>query len=421
MDEKKKKPLWSTPWKYSESFLVGIGIYLVGLVLQISVGAFQFSHFAFPVNIIISCTGLLIVFLLGLFKNNSLFQWLASVQLSISLITILLFQALIMGITPQLNGPLTHKPAIVDILGFTLMTRSWPFILIYYFLLLSLFATTVNRLKHPRWKDYGFYINHIGIFIFLYAAGIGATDLRRHVMYVEEKADAPEWRVYNDKNEVLELPIAIYLHDFKMEEYAPKIAIINSKSGKAIPYSNPNYFQLGEITTKTKIDDWEIKIDTFIQNAVRNSDRTYREIDMPGSSPAARITVIDLNTKKKKSGWICCGNYAQLYMPLTLNKEYSVVMTRPEAKHFQSIIDVYTKDGNKATTSLEVNKPFTVGDWTIYQYGYDNDAGKSSSYSSFELVYDPWLKIVYLGIFLCAIGSIFQMFMVYKKRKEDKI
>ncbi len=55
---------------------------------------------------------------------------------------------------------------------------------------------------------------------------------------------------------------------------------------------------------------------------------------------------------------------------------------------------------------IEVNKPLRVGSWMIYQYGYDNAAGSLSSYSSFELVYDPWLIPIYIGVVLLMLGAL---------------
>ena len=53
----------------------------------------------------------------------------------------------------------------------------------------------------------------------------------------------------------------------------------------------------------------------------------------------------------------------------------------------------------------------------LYQYGYDNDAGKLSTYSSIELVYDPWLIPVYIGIIMFMLGS-FCMLWAGNSRKE---
>ncbi|MCC8173225.1 MAG: hypothetical protein LIO65_02175 [Odoribacter sp.] len=53
----------------------------------------------------------------------------------------------------------------------------------------------------------------------------------------------------------------------------------------------------------------------------------------------------------------------------------------------------------------------------LYQYGYDTEAGKLSTYSAIELVYDPWVNFVYIGIGLLALGSIC-MLWGGKKRKN---
>lgn len=414
-----QKPIWQKPWHFTETTLIVAGIYLVGMMLQLTIGVFKFSNIAWPLNIIIGAGGLVFIFLISLRKRSFFFQWFAGVPFSVTLIAALLIQTIIMGFTPQITGTLTTKPGVFDIIGFTRMTSSWPFILIYYFTLLALFAAVVNRLKTPKWKDYAFYINHFGLLIFLFASGFGASDMKRYVMYVEERADLPEWRVYSENKDVLELPIAITLNDFIMEEYAPKLAIINRNTGKAIPEEAPLYFQLADKTNEAEIEGWQISVDTFYMEAIRNSGMTYQEIHMPGSCPAAKVSVKDLKIGKKLSGWVCCGNYAQLYMPLSITDKFSLVMTRPEAKRYASDIEVITESGEKVAAILEVNKPLKVGNWTIYQYGYDNDAGKASMYSSFELVYDPWLNAVYFGIALCAIGSLCLFWIGYNNSSLD--
>jgi hypothetical protein len=290
-----------------------------------------------------------------------------------------------------------------------------------YFTMLALSAAIFNRLKNPKWTDYAFYLNHIGLFIFLFAAGYGTSDIKRYVMYVEENAEVPEWRVYSENKNVLELPIAIKLNDFTLDEYEPKLAVIDRKSGKAIPEETPDYFQIDKRIMQGEIANYSITVDSFLMEAVRNSDSSYTQVPMPGSCPAALVTIEDSQTGFKKTGWVCCGNYAQLYMPITINDKFSLVMTRPEAKRFASDIEVITADGKKIKTILEVNKPLKVGSWTIYQYGYDNDAGKASLYSSFELVYDPWLNAVYVGIGLFAMGCLCLFWIGSRKKKEEKL
>ena len=409
---KNSGPWWKTPWSYKESFAVVGGLIASGIMLQLSIGNFDYEIIRYPVNIYLLILTLIAVAVLTLRHKSHLFQWLAGVPLSVANISGLLLYSIIMGLTMQAPANADGQSA----LGFDAVTRSWPFVIVFYFTLLNLSCVTSRRLLNFHWRDYAFYLNHLGLLVLLYAGGFGAADLRRYVMHVEE--GATEWRVYNEKDDVLELPLAIKLNDFYMEEYIPKLAIIDRRTGDAIPNGNPQMWQIDTTRTTANIAGWNIQLEKYIPEAVRKSDSTYQQIPMPGSCPAALVKVENSATGFNQSGWICCGNFAQLYMTMQLNDTLSLVMTRPEPKLFRSDIEVYTPDEKTYQAQLEVNKPLRVGHWMIYQYSYDADAGKASAYSSFELVYDPWMTWVYVGIFMFLAGSIFLLWEGNKKARR---
>ncbi len=396
MSDKKDRKIWQTPWGYPESAAVVGGVVVIGMILQIVAGEFDFYLLARPVNFTI---GLLLIVLsvwLGIeARRSSIARWLSGVRISVTLILALLFLAIIMGLTPQ-------KENSVSLLGFDAMTRSWPFVLVYLLTLLSLGALVVRRLSVFRWRDYAFYINHIGLWLLLAASGLGYADMERYIMHVRE--GETEWRVYDDAGNMRELPVAILLNDFDMDVYPPKLAVIDRNTGEVQPPGNPQYFQIDRDIPNGKLDGWNIEITEYIHNAVRSSDSTYREVPMPGATPAVKVSAARNN--ETIEGWICSGNQAQLYMTLPLTERYSMVMTVAEPRSFTSDIEVYTDSGEKRKTILEVNKPLRVGPWTVYQYGYDNNAGRLSSYSSFELVYDAWFVPVYIGIIMMMLGSV---------------
>ena len=60
----------------------------------------------------------------------------------------------------------------------------------------------------------------------------------------------------------------------------------------------------------------------------------------------------------------------------------------------------------KMEATVEVNKPVEVDGWKIYQYGYDTQMGAMSEYSILELVSDPWLPLVYTGIYMMLAGAV---------------
>lgn len=84
-------------------------------------------------------------------------------------------------------------------------------------------------------------------------------------------------------------------------------------------------------------------------------------------------------------------------------------------KRFASDITVHTEDGKSVRGTVEVNKPMKVKGWKIYQYGYDSYRGAESPYSVFQLVRDPWIFWVYLGIFMMIAGALCLMFFLAPK------
>lgn len=409
--------MWQFPWRYKESIAFVAGFVFIGFMLQITVGKFDFYLLQAPVNIILGGAVIVFLILLSFTRKSAFHQWISGVPFSVTLIAALLIWGLVMGLTPQFARLDPHDKDIFTVLGFRQVTSSWPFVLIYFLTLISLGSLIVRRLIAFRKQDYAFYFNHIGLWILLFAAGLGAADIKRYVMHVRE--GEVEWRVYSENKDVLELPIAIQLNDFEMEEYPPKLTIIDRESGESQPKNKPDYFQIDEKRPNGTLDKWDIRLEEYIHQAVRNSDSTYQAVPMPGSSPAAKVSARNRQTGEVRQGWVCGGNMAQLYMTLPLDSQYCIVMTQPEPKKFLSDIDVFMEDGSEQHTVLEVNKPLRIGNWTIYQYGYDNQAGRMSTYSSMELVYDPWLYPVYAGIILLSVGSICLLWSGNKKRKAE--
>ena len=412
-----KRPMWQFPWQYKESIAFVGGIVVVGLILQIILGKFNFFLFSFPVNVILGAIVILFLLLFSSVRRSAFYQWFSGISLSVTLIGSLLILGIVMGLTPQLTKVSSLDRDVYTILGFRQVTSSWPFVLVYFITLLSLGSLILRRLLAFKWQDYAFYLNHIGLWILLFAAGLGTADIKRYVMHVRE--GEVEWRVYSENDDVLELPIAIQLNDFDMEEYPPKLTVIDRNSGIPQPEDKPDYFQIDEKRTDGSLLGWDLKLKEYIHQAVRNSDSTYHAVPMPGSTPAAKIWVKNRRTGEIQEGWVCGGNMAQLYMTLPLDSQYCVVMTKAEPKRFMSDINVFLEDGDDMHAVLEVNKPLRIGSWTVYQYSYDNEAGRMSTYSSMELVYDPWLYPVYIGIILLALGSICLLWSGNKKTRKE--
>ncbi len=339
-------------------------------------GYFNSAFLAFPVNIIFIAALLLILFM----KKSTALSRMASGSLSVILLSAITLVALWMGLVPNNNVKI-----------------SWPFVLLYLLLLINLTAVISARIKSLSIKSIPFLLNHVGLLILLLAAGPGSGDKSRYFMRVEE--GSTEWRgellSITDsppkKDELKELPLAIELVDFKIEEYSPKLAIIDVNTGEAMPEGRGFFFEALPNAQET-IDKWILKVDTFL----------YK----PRYAPAAFVVATDLLGDTITKGWVSCGNYFQTFKLLNLTDSLSVAMTYPEPQSFKSQVKVYTPDGKMRQGEILVNHPLRVGSWMIYQHSYDTHRGRDSEWSIFELVYDPWVIPSYIGFILLMIGAI---------------
>ena len=95
-------------------------------------------------------------------------------------------------------------------------------------------------------------------------------------------------------------------------------------------------------------------------------------------------------------------------MPLEIKLKRFVMETYDDGspKRFASEMEILTRTGKRMEATVDVNKPVEVDGWKIYQYGYDTEMGAMSQTSILELVSDPWLPLVYAGIYMMLAGAV---------------
>ena len=87
-------------------------------------------------------------------------------------------------------------------------------------------------------------------------------------------------------------------------------------------------------------------------------------------------------------------------------------------KRFASDVVVTGKSGKETAAVIEVNKPIQVDGWKMYQYGYDEEAGTEGKMSILQMVRDPWLPMVYAGIFMMLAGAFLMLFTGFKREES---
>ena len=108
-------------------------------------------------------------------------------------------------------------------------------------------------------------------------------------------------------------------------------------------------------------------------------------------------------------------------MPIAIELKKFIMDTYDNGspKRFASEIHILTKTGKNIETTVDVNKPYKVDGWKIYQYGYDTQMGAQSQISILELVSDPWLPLVYTGIYMMLAGVV--LLVVYTRWRMKRL
>lgn len=428
--------MWTKPWNYKEGTAIAVGLTIVGLMLQYSVGPLEWKIFMWPANIIVLAVFVLfVVMAYALRKRVYAFRFMTSVQAAVPALAAAALLTVIMGLTKQVAE---GKPA-VDVFGLTKMLNFWPFILVYVWMTVIVGEVMLHQLIHLNKRAVPSLISHAGLFLVLTTATLGSADMRRTKMYCEQ--GKPEWRVLDERQDVKELPLAIQLNRFTIDEYPPKLMMIDDK-GLPQPVKKPAHVLIDKDFKGGKLLDWDIAIVKRIDNAVpemmakmmgnmpsemvgrMRMDSLGQALNKGGYIPfdgkGAQCALLVRATKagKKVEGWVTCGSYQFPYQGLALDERHTLVMPNREPERFASDVTVFTQDGLSVDATIEVNKPFTIAGWKIYQLSYNEQMGKWSNLSIFELVRDPWLPAIYFGIYMILIGAIL-MFIQAATHKQN--
>ena len=385
--------MWSKPYKIKEGIAIGIGLFLVGLLLEFTVGSIDWDKFSSPINIIVLALYILFLFSCYLLRKKVyVIEWTMTLWSAIPSMCFSALYTIFFGITNW-----------TEILSF------WPFVLTYLWMMNCIGLISIRRiiklfsgkisLREKLTRDVPFVLNHLGLFIALTAGTLGNADLEKYDMTTQ--VGTPEWRVtFSDMEKAKkagtatkELPLAIELHDFSIEEYPIQLVVLDNETGK-----------------KVETSDWVAEADSLFDYAapkeMADSASVFVRWPSLGATSAAHVVARNNKTGATVEGWVSNGSFMFPFRALRLDKDYSIVMPEREPKRFASDVTVYCESGEKVDATIEVNKPLEIAGWKIYQLSYDEAMGRWSTTSVFQLVRDPWLPYVYLGIYMMLLGAV---------------
>jgi hypothetical protein len=408
----RKKKLFESPWKYREGFLIAFILLITGFIIEAITPQPGISIPAFPFNMYAGMAFITTLAFLHIFyRDMASVRWLSTIPAATGAICLVTLLTILLGVFHQ-DDP--GSGGILNKVGLSHVKTSWPFLLAQLYVLTTLGMITLRRSVPLKRKNIGFILNHAGLWIIIAAASLGTGDLRRLRMDLYQ--GDPVWYAYDDHSHVHELPFALELINFDIEEYPPQLAIVDSHTGMlSDPAQRPLPFI--EAGKTTSLLDWTIVIEDFIPMAMF-VDGEFVFSRETGAPPFAKVRAVNGTSGESYEGWISCGSF--MFDPefLLLDGRNLLIMTTPEPRKYQSHVKALTKKDQPRELFIEVNKPPKVAGWRLYQLSYNQNMGKWSNLSVLEVVRDPWLPVVYLGFFMLFAGAAY-IFWIGKELKEE--
>jgi hypothetical protein len=399
-------------WGYTESFIISFEIIILGFVIEIFLkgSGVRSPHMPYNLYMILALIAILVIMHLA-YRHTPFIKWFSSVPCSVSAISVYALLVLLLGFIPQQED----QARWLQLTGLSHLKNSWPFYLIQFYLLVSLGLVVLRRGFPFKMKNFGFLLNHFGLWITLVAAGLGSGDQKSVSIDLFEDSGFTNTGILTNQQKI-DLPFSLKLIDFNIEFYNPKMAVADQSKGEILQ-KHAETLPLIYKGFETKLIDWQIKVKEFLPFAIK-TDSGYIPADRPGSMSVAFIETRNIITGDTSSGWITSGSMMFQARFLSLKKSKLLILTEPEPRKFESLVLVKDSRNIEDTIKLEVNKPFRMNGWKLYQLSYDTQLGKYSKHSVIEAVRDPWLPVVYIGILMLLGGAIY-LFWLGRPVKEE--
>lgn len=399
--------MWNKPWRYKEGIAVCMALLLVGLMLQLCIGPINWDVFAMPVNVVLLILYILSLLAAYILRGKMYFvRWSMTYHAAVPAIFVAGVATVVYGITCD-----------------RIALSSWHFILLYFWLSTILGLTCFRQLHQIVTNKQSLasslsLISHLGLFIVIVAATLGSADVQKLRMAVRQ--GDKECRAMDDGG-VHELDIAIQLNSFTIEEYPPKLIAVDNETGTVLSSAEGKKMAPLELDGEHSYEYNGVnirlrKLLPYCEMVETNDSIYYRECSDSGATTAALVDIVSLHGKEKRGLWISNGSYLYPYRTIRIDDKTSLVMLEYEPKRFTSNVSVFGKSGETVkNVDIEVNRPLDIGGYKIYQVSYDKTKGRWSDVSIFELVRDPWLPVVYAGVFMLLAGAVLMFLVTYKK------
>lgn len=399
-------------WGYKAALQRCALLFVVGAVLQLAFGDLSNRFLRYPWGLIFAINYLYL--LVVVYVQSDKWKWLRQLydkHAMVASLCSMVVMTIIFGLTRQ--DPM--RDDLFGVLGFSRMTSSWPFNLLLVNFMTALGVNVVEDLHHWRARRLAAILSHLAVFVVLLVGTFGSADKER--VTVSASLDKATHIAQDRAGNMVELPFAITLKEFMMEEYPAKLYILDTKTE-----TSSKEFLLAEAEGVSQtIDGWHLEvIRSWDMAGAIPGQGEFREMKHVGAAPAVYVKATNDSNGQSYEGWVSCGSHVFEPAYLRLGDRYAVAMPRREAKRYLSKIVVADDEGESHRFDVEVNHPAKIGSWRIYQVGYDTQRGRWSSRSVLECVRDGWYPAVHVALWLTLAAGVV-MFLTAGGRKVKNL
>lgn len=379
---------------YIQGIVISIILVFLGIIVEVISKGKGVRMPPWPLNILILGVFIFYLFLIHFFWKSEFKKWLSGVPATLTSIGAYSVLVILMGFIPQIDKT---APEWIRMTGLSHINRSWEFLFLSIYLLTILGLVILRHLKN-KWdfREIAFWLNHLGIFIVISAASLASGDLQRLTLPLYNGQQSEY--AYKNKTTLKKLPFSVKLDSFKIQYYTPQLILYNPHTKQIYNKTGVDYYiKKGK---KFRYEGFTFTVVKYIPNALRKG-HIFVKKDTSNTEFAALISI-----NNKKNVWISSGNYHQASMSALVSDNLAISLSLPEDKKYISYIDLSSsKCGQRKNVRLIVNKPVKFCSYNIYQQSYEKNPNKNYDVSVLELVKDPWLPVIYIGLIMLAIGA----------------
>lgn len=336
-------------------------------------------------------------FLLSLIlKKKSWFTRENSLPLVIGAITVFILSAVIQGFLPQ-TAAAKVPPGIPTVLYSHL--NSWMFAFVQLYLLLLLGLTVYGRPWRGRKGNAVFLLLHAGLLLALSAGWFGSPELQRLRMTL--RPGNHTWYGVTAERREVELDFSLRMLDFVIAYHPARFMIHDPQSG-AESVRNARMLEPGR---PLEMEGYTVELQEYLEKALPTASG-FKESAARNAVPAARVKVSYGDHAPERSGWISSGDSFRPPVELRLEGGRQLIMLPPQPRMYATRAQLVSKQGVNRRVEIRVNDPEKINGWHLYQAGYRQNPEDAEMVSIVEAVRDPWLPLVYAGIFMMLCGAV---------------